>query len=97
LKGWPAHMIATKLPGRTVESIKTRLRRLRETVRNPKPHTSCGRIERQSRAWTAPTTDQEADRERRALHEPDLTARFCGDPKPGQSALEKMRAQGKTI
>lgn len=32
-----------------------------------------------------------ADRERRLAATPSLTAHLCGDPRPGQSALDKKR------
>lgn len=39
-----------------------------------------------------PTPKAWAERERRMSAPRTLTAEFCGDPRPGQSALDKMRA-----
>ncbi len=90
--------IALKLH-RTMSSIRGRIRKLRHThgikIR-PRVYVKAGARAHQAEVFTKwePPDPVRAEREhRRSLSRRDLTAEFFGDPLPGYSALDRLRAQ----
>lgn len=87
-----AVIISMKADGASSEMIGRKLKRTRGVIESRVHNLRLkGKLDPSARVWNSPNPSQEVlDEARRAYsHEQSLSARLCGDPLPGRSALDR--------
>jgi hypothetical protein len=103
-KRWSAEDDATlkrlRAENKTVSQIAKEMGRVRSSVYNKLEYANkFGRTAHfETVVRTKVPPEREADRDRRMAADRDITSMLCGDPAPGQSALDKMnRSQQRAV